>query len=113
MFVGFDGFVLASDEGEHIARALGPTNRVIILQNHGILAVGKSADGAAYTFGAFERCVRAQFLAENMGKAKGIKPIKVSEEGARGVRAYYSDEFQYISQQPAYGTIMLVLIGRR
>lgn len=35
VYEGFGGIVLAKEEGERIAQALGPKNRSIILQNHG------------------------------------------------------------------------------
>lgn len=35
VYEGFGGVVLAKEEGENIARALGPTHKNVILQNHG------------------------------------------------------------------------------
>jgi ribulose-5-phosphate 4-epimerase/fuculose-1-phosphate aldolase len=35
VYAGFGGVVLASAEGEELAKALGPKNRHLILQNHG------------------------------------------------------------------------------
>ncbi|KAH8898122.1 arad-like aldolase/epimerase [Thozetella sp. PMI_491] len=101
VFPAFDGFVLAADEGEAIAKALGPTNKAIILQNHGLLVVGRSPDGAAFTFGALERCIEAQFKTESLAQLSGFKPVKVTPEMARGVKQYYVDEFQYLTFQPA------------
>jgi ribulose-5-phosphate 4-epimerase/fuculose-1-phosphate aldolase len=101
VFPGFDGFVLAKDEGEAIAKALGPTNKAVILQNHGLLVVGRSPDGAAFTFGALERCIEAQFKTETLAQLPGFKPVKVTPDMARGVKQYYVDEFQYLTFQPA------------
>ena len=101
VFAGFDGFVLASEEGEAIAKALGPTNKAIILQNHGLLVVGRSPDGAAFTFGALDRCIEAQFKAMTLAQVPGYSPKKVTTEMARGVKSYYTDEFQYLTFQPA------------
>lgn len=102
VFPAFDGFVLAAEEGEAIATALGPTNKAIILQNHGLLVVGRSADGAAFTFGALERCIEAQFKTESLAQLNDFKPVRVAPELARGVKEYYVDEFQYLTFQPAY-----------
>lgn len=93
--------MLAADEGDAIAKALGPTNKAIILQNHGLLVVGRSPDGAAFTFGALERCIEAQFKTESLAHLPGFKPVKVTPEMARGVQKYYVDEFQYMTFQPA------------
>lgn len=35
VYEGFGGVVLAREEGEHIAEALGPVKKSVILQNHG------------------------------------------------------------------------------
>jgi hypothetical protein len=35
VYEGFGGVVLAKEEGERIAEALGPINKSVILQNHG------------------------------------------------------------------------------
>lgn len=97
----FDGFVLASEEGEHIAKALGTKNKAIVLQNHGLLVVGRSPDGAAFTFGAFNRCIEAQFLSHSLAQSSGFAMTRVSDDQARSVQGFYTDEFQYLTFQPA------------
>lgn len=42
------------EESGRIAEALG-NNSSVILQNHGLLTVGKTVDEAAYLFGAMDR----------------------------------------------------------
>ncbi len=101
VFPAFDGFVLAEEEGKRLAEALGPTNKAVILQNHGLLVVGRSPDGAAFTFGALERCIEAQFQTLTLSQVPGYEPVKISAEQARGVKSFYSDEFQYMPFQPA------------
>ena len=108
MYPGFDGFVLAHEEGEYIAKALGPSNKAIILQNHGLLVVGKSPDAAAFTFGALNRCIEAQFLTDNMAQARGISPTTVTDKEARDVKGFYTDEFQFLTFQPAQVTAIQV-----
>ena len=71
LFETFGGIVLDSSEGERIARALGD-KRAVILQNHGILTVGKSVDSAVASYVAFENACQTQLLAEAAGT---IKPI--------------------------------------
>ena len=77
LFEDFTGVVLDPSEGERIAAALG--NKIAaILQNHGILTVGKSVEGAVASYVALENAAQAQLLAEAAGT---IKPI--SHEVAR------------------------------
>lgn len=101
VFPSFDGFVLADEEGKKIAEALGPTNKAVILQNHGLLTVGKTPDGAAFTFGALERCLEAQVQTYAVAQASGFKPRVVTEAQALGVKQFYTDEFLYMTFQPA------------
>lgn len=71
LFETFTGIVLDSSEGQRIAQALGD-KRAIILQNHGLLTVGKSVDSAVASYVAFENACETQLLAEAAGT---IKPI--------------------------------------
>lgn len=77
LFETFSGIVLDSSEGQRIAQALGD-KRGVILQNHGILTVGKSVDSAVASYVAFENACETQLLAEAAGT---VKPI--GEEVAR------------------------------
>jgi ribulose-5-phosphate 4-epimerase/fuculose-1-phosphate aldolase len=76
LFADFTGGVLELDEGERLAKTLGPA-RAIILQNHGLLTVGRSVDEAAWLFIRMERCCQAQLLAEAAGK-----PVLIDAETA-------------------------------
>jgi ribulose-5-phosphate 4-epimerase/fuculose-1-phosphate aldolase len=71
LFETFSGIVLDSSEGERIAGALGD-KRAVILQNHGILTVGKSVESAVASYVAMENACQTQLLAEAAGT---IKPI--------------------------------------
>ena len=73
LFATFSGIVLDSSEGERIARALGE-KRAVILQNHGILTVGKSVESAVWSYIAFENACETQLLAEAAGAIKPISP---------------------------------------
>jgi len=77
LFEDFTGVVLDNSEGRRIAQALGD-KRAAILQNHGILTVGKSVESAVASYVSFENVCQTQLLAEAAGQ---IKPI--SHEVAR------------------------------
>jgi ribulose-5-phosphate 4-epimerase/fuculose-1-phosphate aldolase len=71
LFELFGGIVLDHAEGERIAAALGQ-HRAAILQNHGILTVGKSVDSAVASYIAMENACQTQLLAEAAGIVKPI-----------------------------------------
>jgi ribulose-5-phosphate 4-epimerase/fuculose-1-phosphate aldolase len=77
LFEDFTGIVLDNSEGKRIAQALGD-KRAAILQNHGILTVGRSVESAVSSYVSFENACQTQLLAEAAGQ---IKPI--SHEVAR------------------------------
>ena len=71
MFDDFTGVVLDTDEGDRIAHALGDS-KAVILQNHGMLTVGRTVDEAAWWFITMERTCEAQLRAEAAGEPKLI-----------------------------------------
>jgi len=73
LFEDFTGVVLDTSEGERIAHALADKNAAI-LQNHGILTVGKSVEGAVAAYVALENACQTQLLAEAAGSIKPISP---------------------------------------
>lgn len=105
VYQGFGGSALDPQEGKNIAEALGD-GKAVILQNHGILAVSKTVDGAAFNFGALDRCIEAQLLADAAGKNRGWETIKVPHEEAEYTRKVYWDELEYITFQPAYEDVV-------
>ena len=54
--------MLAAEEGELIADALGSKNVGLILRNHGLLTVGETVDEAAWLFDVLEAGCRDQLL---------------------------------------------------
>ena len=94
------GIAFKSEEGKAIAQALGP-HKAVILGNHGHLTVGKTVDAAAFLFGAFDRCIQAQMMADTAAAARGIKTIHVDHEVAEYSRTNYTDEMTYIMFQSA------------
>jgi len=64
VYPSFGGVVLAAEEGGRIANALGPTNKNLILQNHGLLTCGGTVAEAVAFFIALERACQAQLLVD-------------------------------------------------
>jgi ribulose-5-phosphate 4-epimerase/fuculose-1-phosphate aldolase len=81
LYDGYGGVANDVDEGERIARALGPT-KAVILRNHGLLTVGESVDEAAWWFIRLERCCQVSLLAEAAGD-----PVVIGDATARSVHA--------------------------
>ncbi|WP_257351621.1 class II aldolase/adducin family protein [Pseudalkalibacillus decolorationis] len=77
VFDDYTGLVLETEEGKRIAHALGK-HKAVILQNHGLLTVGKTVDEAAWWFITMERSCQAQLMAEGVGT-----PRLISDEGAK------------------------------
>ncbi|KIW79871.1 hypothetical protein Z517_06486 [Fonsecaea pedrosoi CBS 271.37] len=105
IYSGFGGIAFNPDEGKHIAAALGD-KKAVILQNHGHLAVAKTVDGAAFLFGAMDRCIQAQLLADAAAAGRGTKTIKVGHEEAEFTRKTYNDEMVYIMFQSAFEDVI-------
>lgn len=87
VYESYGGVVLAEEEGELIADALGPTNMGVILRNHGILTVGETVDQAGWLFDAMEAACRDQLMidaaeatAEREGKS--FKRVLIAHEEA-------------------------------
>lgn len=96
----FSGVVLEMGEGEALAQALG-NHKALILQNHGLLTVGKSVDEAAWWYITMERSCQAQLLAEAAGK-----PKLIDAEVAVRTRAVVGTELAGLfSFQPLYSVI--------
>ena len=72
----YSGVVLDMSEGMAIAE-LVRDNKLVILQNHGLLTAGRSVEEAAWFFIAAETCCRVQLLAESVGA-----PIQIDHEVA-------------------------------
>lgn len=72
VYAAFGGVVFAPQEGRNIAQALGPKNKNIILQNHGLLTCGGTIGEAAGFFIALERACQAQLLVNSAVAGGGI-----------------------------------------
>ena len=92
LFNDFTGVVLDTSEGQRIADALGE-KKAAILQNHGLLTVGKTVDEAAWWFITMERTCQSQLLAEAAGNPVKIRPdvaALTSTQVGQPVAGYFS-----------------------
>ncbi|GAM89915.1 hypothetical protein ANO11243_079550 [Dothideomycetidae sp. 11243] len=81
LYESFNGVVLAAEEGHNIAKALG-NHKAALLQNHGLLTVGKNIDEAVFWFVSMDKCCRAQLLAEAAAGSRNEKPVIIGDEDA-------------------------------
>lgn len=77
----FNGAVLAEDEGQRIAETLGD-KKAIILQNHGLLVATATIESTVHFFVSFEKCCKAQLMADAAAAQTGIKPVLIGEKEA-------------------------------
>ncbi|KAJ5108464.1 Decarboxylase NovR [Penicillium angulare] len=77
----FNGVVLAEEEGKAIAEALG-NKKAALLQNHGILTVGKSVEETVFWFVSMEKCSYAQLLADAAAGGRGENTVKIDDDDA-------------------------------
>lgn len=77
----FNGVVLAEEEGKNIAATLG-NRKAALLQNHGLLTVGKSIEEAVFWFVSLEKCCHAQLLADAAAAGRGGQTVKIDEADA-------------------------------
>jgi ribulose-5-phosphate 4-epimerase/fuculose-1-phosphate aldolase len=99
LYEEFHGVVLDTDEGDRIGAAVGSTKGAI-LQNHGLLTVGRSVDEAAWWFIRMESCCQTQLLAEAAGTPKLISheaALQVRGEQGGGIAGWFT--FQPLYEQ--------------
>jgi len=89
VYGNFGGVVFAQEEGKKVAEALGPTDKNLIMQNHGLLTCGGTVAEAAAFFIALERACHTQLLTEaavaphTIGASTGlVKTIVGNQEAA-------------------------------
>lgn len=113
VYTSFGGVVLAKEEGGRIADSLGPANKNLILQNHGLLTCGGTIGEAAAFFIALERACQAQLLVESAtspgsnGAASGLRKTLVNHEEARYTKeGTGTAEVMYMQFVPEYQMIL-------
>ncbi|KAK2799093.1 hypothetical protein FQN50_008599 [Emmonsiellopsis sp. PD_5] len=113
VYAAFGGVVFSDEEGQHIADALGPTNKNLIMQNHGLLTAGGTVAEAAAFFIALERACQAQFLVESaiapgtVGGNAGLRKTFVDDVAAEYTKkGTGSPEVMYSQFKPEYQLIL-------
>lgn len=101
VFETFTGVVAETEEGDLIAEAL-QDNAAVILQNHGLLTVGKTVDAAAANFVMMESCCHSQLLAQSAGEVKLIP----NEIAAKTRQVNGSDLITWGNFQPLYNKVL-------
>jgi ribulose-5-phosphate 4-epimerase/fuculose-1-phosphate aldolase len=81
LYDSFNGVVLAAEEGENIAKALGDKKAALLI-NHGLLTVGKSIEEAVFWFVSLEKCCHAQLMADAAAAGRGGETVMIGEEEA-------------------------------
>ena len=81
VYDSFNGIVLAAEEGHNIAKSLG-NNKAALLQNHGLLTVGKTVEEAVFWFMSMEKCCHTQLMADAAAAGRGGQTIKIDDEDA-------------------------------
>jgi L-fuculose-phosphate aldolase len=79
--------IVDDDQGERVASALGD-RRAVLLNNHGVLVVGKDVPWAVLTAATLERAARLQSVASTLGPlspigrdlARELLPVKYRDE---------------------------------
>jgi ribulose-5-phosphate 4-epimerase/fuculose-1-phosphate aldolase len=96
----FRGVVFDLDEADKLAETLGDKH-ALILQNHGLLTVAETVDGAVWRYLAMENACQTQLLAMAAGK-----PISMSPEVAAHTQMQVGTERNmWSSFQPYWQTI--------
>ncbi|KAK2873719.1 hypothetical protein FQN49_002136 [Arthroderma sp. PD_2] len=78
----FKGIVLGKEEGINIAKAVG-NKKAAILQNHGLLTVGRTIEETVFWFYALEKCCYSQLLADAAAKGRGCETVKIPDDDAQ------------------------------
>lgn len=101
VYNSFGGVAVEEEEGRAIAAALG-NGKGVILQNHGLLTVGKTVDEAAYLFTLMERSCECQLLADAALRPGEKLKICGDEEAAYTEYIAGDPETLYTEFQPEY-----------
>ncbi|KAJ5803291.1 uncharacterized protein N7503_005741 [Penicillium pulvis] len=114
VYPAFGGVVFAQAEGQRIAEYLGPTNKNLIMQNHGLLTAGGTVAEAAAFFIALERACQTQLLIESSiapGSVGNVlanlkKTIVDDETALYTKKGTGSPEAMYMQFEPEYQLIL-------
>jgi len=97
--------VLGEEEGRNITAALGG-KKAAILQNHGLLTVGRSIEEAVFWFVSLEKCCHSQLLADAAAAGRGVQTVKIDVEDAVSTyRTIGSSRAGWFNAQPLFQVI--------
>jgi L-fuculose-phosphate aldolase len=80
--------IVDDEQGDRVAAALG-SRRAVLMNNHGVLVVGKTVPWAVLTAATLERAARLQSIASTLGELRPIGP----ELARHLLPVKYRDEF--------------------
>ncbi len=102
LYNSFKGVVLAEEEGQNIAKALGG-KKAALLQNHGLLTTGKTIEACIFWFTSLEKCCHSQLMADAAAAGRGIKTVTIDEEDAKFTYEAIGTEMAgWFSAMPAF-----------
>jgi len=105
VYDSFNGVVLAEKEGNDIAACLG-NKKAALLQNHGLLTVGKTVEEAVFWFVSMDKCCQSQLLAEAAAGSRGEQPIEIGDAEARYTyKTVGSPQAGWFSAKPLFDVI--------
>ncbi|KAL4864423.1 hypothetical protein BDV12DRAFT_11552 [Aspergillus spectabilis] len=108
----FNGIVLAEEEGKNIASALG-SKKAALLQNHGLLTVGKTIEETVFWFVSLEKCCHAQLLADAAAAGRGGATVKINEaDAAFTYKSVGTPLAGYFSAKPLFDIVHEETVGR-
>jgi ribulose-5-phosphate 4-epimerase/fuculose-1-phosphate aldolase len=80
--------IVDDEQGDRVAAALG-SRSAVLMNNHGVLVVGKDVPWAVLTAATLERAARLQSIASTLGELRPVAP----ELARRLLPVKYRDEF--------------------
>lgn len=98
----YEGVGLDEVEGQKVAKVLGD-KMGIILQNHGVMTVGKTVDEASYLHILLENMCKTQLIADAVSGSTGMAKKVISNKIAKNAYdTISSHESLYSSMQPDF-----------
>lgn len=109
----FAGVVLDSNEGKHIAAALG-NKKAVLLGNHGLLTATRSIEETVAAFVLMEKCCEVQIAADASSAGTGKPLIHIGHEEAfstwQAVGTKENGYCRWTSQLRSHMTYLLGLV---
>ncbi|KAG7778316.1 hypothetical protein KL930_002403 [Ogataea haglerorum] len=98
VYRNFGGVAVETEEGEKIAKAFGPTNRAMILQNHGLISAGYNVGEACFLLRLMDKVCETQVKTDSV-YASGLydRIVILDEEASFTYRATATSSNLYAS----------------